>query len=148
MHRRRGCANAVKEGSALRAWLLNRGCHSFISLRSGKVLKASEAQRISTQVCRIPSEKISINTVNERPEETVGVYAQEECSIPTGMGKYIPAQTNCGVTGDVLIEIIDKTVPGLVLPEIVYNVKKNLGCIFVENHNHKPLMLKRGQTLD
>ena len=29
----------------------------------------------------------------------------------------------------------------------MYNVKKKLGCIFVENHNPKPLMLKRGQTI-
>ena len=63
------------------------------------------------------------------------------------MGKYIPVQTNHGVTGDVLIEISDKTVLGLVLPEIVYNVKKKLGCIFVENHNSEPLMLKRGETI-
>ena len=61
------------------------------------------------------------------------------------MGKYIPVQTNRGVTGDVLIKLSDKTVPGLVLPEIVY--KKKLGCIFVENPNSEPLMLKRGQTL-
>ena len=64
------------------------------------------------------------------------------------MSKYIPVQTNCGVRGDILIEISDKTVPGLVLPDIVYNVKKKLGCIFVENHNSEPLMLKRGQTDD
>ena len=63
------------------------------------------------------------------------------------MGKYIPVQTNHGVTGDVLIEISDKTIPGLLLPEIVYNVKKKLGCIFVENHNSEPLMLKRGQMI-
>ena len=62
------------------------------------------------------------------------------------MGKYIPMQTNLGVTEDFLIEISDKMVPGLVLPEIVYNVKKKLGCIFEENHNSEPLMLKRGQT--
>ena len=65
-------------------------------------------------------------------------------SIPAGMGKYIPVQTNRGVTGDVLIEISDKTIPRLVLPEIVYNFKKKLGCIFVENHNSEPLMLKIG----
>ena len=63
------------------------------------------------------------------------------------MGIYIPVQTNCGVTDDVLIEISDKTAPGLVLPEIVYNVKKKLGCILVENHNSEPLILKRGQTI-
>ena len=63
------------------------------------------------------------------------------------MGKYIPVQMNRGVTGDVLIEISDTTVPGLALPEISYNVKKKLGCIFVENHNSKPLMFKRGQTI-
>ena len=67
----------------------------------------------------------------------VGVYAQEERSIPAGMGKYIPVQTNRGVTGDILIEISDKTTPGLILPEIVYNFNKKLGCIFVENHNCK-----------
>ena len=30
---------------------------------------------------------------------------------------------------------------------IVYNVKKKLGCIFVENHNSDTLELKRGQTI-
>ena len=63
------------------------------------------------------------------------------------MGKYIPVQTNNGVTGDILIEISDKNVPGLLLHEIVYNVKKKLGCIFVENHNSEPLMYKRRQTI-
>ena len=76
------------------------------------------------------------------------VYVQEERSIPAGMGKYIHVQTNCGVTGDVLIEISNKTVSGLILHEIVYNVKKKLGCIFVENLNSKPLMLKRGPTIE
>ena len=33
------------------------------------------------------------------------------------------------------------------LPEIVYNVKKKFGCIFVENHNPESLLLNRGQTL-
>ena len=59
------------------------------------------------------------------------------------MGKYIPVHTNRGVNGDVLIQITDKTIPGLVLPEIVYNVKKKLRCILVENHNSEPLMLKK-----
>ena len=36
---------------------------------------------------------------------------------------------------------------GLVLPEIVYNARKKLGCIFIENHNSEPLELKRGQTI-
>ena len=61
------------------------------------------------------------------------------------MGKYISMQKNRRVTGDVLIEISGKTVPGLVLPEIVYTVKKKLGCILV-NHKFELLMLKRGQT--
>ena len=56
----------AKVGSALRAWLVDGGCHSFISLRSGKVLKATKTQRISTQVLRIPRERISINAVSER----------------------------------------------------------------------------------
>ena len=41
-----------------------------------------------------------------------------------GMGKYIPGQTNNEIIGEVLIEISDKTIPWLVLPEIVYNIKK------------------------
>ena len=63
------------------------------------------------------------------------------------MGKYILVQMNRGVTKEVLIEISGKTVPELVLPEIIYNVKKKLGCIFGENRNSKPLMLKRGQMI-
>ena len=37
--------------------------------------------------------------------------------------------------------------PGLILLEIVYNVKKTLSCIFIENHDYERLMLKRGQTI-
>ena len=32
-------------------------------------------------------------------------------------------------------------------PEIVYNVMKKLGCIFVENHNLESIPLKGGQTI-
>ena len=102
----------VRDGSASRARLVDGGCTSFISWRSGKVLKATEGQRISTQVWRIPCDKISINVVSERPEEVVEVYTQEECSIPSEMGKYIPEQINHGVIGDILIDISDQTVPG------------------------------------
>ena len=59
----------------------------------------------------------------------MGVFA-----IPTGMGKNISVQRNHEIKGEVLIEISDKTIPGVVLPEIVYNIKKKLGCIFVENN--------------
>ena len=45
-----------------------------------------------------------------------------------------------------LSEISDKTIPGLVLPEIVYNVKNKLDCIFVDNHNPEFVLLKR-QTI-
>ena len=62
--------------------------------------------------------------LSERLEEAVGVYAKNDCSILTGIGKYILAQTNREITGKVLIEISDKTILGLVLPEIVYNIKK------------------------
>ena len=54
-----------KDRSASRARLVNGGCHRFISLRSGKVLKAIEVQRISMQVWRTPRERISINAVSE-----------------------------------------------------------------------------------
>ena len=33
------------------------------------------------------------------------------------------------------------------LPEIAYTIKNKLGCIFEENHNLEPLVLKRGQTV-
>ena len=78
----------MKDGSALRAWLVDGGCHSFLSKRSGRVLKATEDQMISMQVWRIPLERISVNTLSERLEEAVGVYAKDICSIPAGMGKY------------------------------------------------------------
>ena len=63
------------------------------------------------------------------------------------MGKYILVQTNRGITGEVLIEINNKTVTGLILPEIVYNGKKKLGFIFMENHNSEQLELERGQRI-
>ena len=111
-----------RDKSASRAQLVVGGCDSFISHRSGKVLKATEDQRISTQVGRIPREKISINVVSERQEKAGGVYALNNCFIPAEMGKYIPVQMNGGVTEDVQIEINNKTVPELTLPEIVYNI--------------------------
>ena len=57
-----------------------------------------------------------------------------------------PGADETGDKGEVLIEISDKTIPGLVLPEIVYNIKKKLGCIFVENHNLESMILKIGQN--
>ena len=96
----------------MKARLVDGGCHNVANRRSGKVWRATKEQRI-------PHEKTNINVLRERPEEDVGVYAQEECSIPTWMGKYIPVQTNHGVTGDILIEISNKTMSGLILPEIV-----------------------------
>ena len=63
------------------------------------------------------------------------------------MGKYIPVQTNLEIQGDILVEIRDKTMTGLILPEIVYNVKRKLGCIFIENHNSESLDLQRKQTM-
>ena len=112
----------IKDGLASRARLVEGGCHSFLSKRSGTVLRATKDQMISTQVWIILQEKISINTLSERLEEAVGVYAKDTCFIPTGMGKYIPVQMNREITGEVLIEISDKSIPGLVLPEIVYNI--------------------------
>ena len=78
-------------------------------------------------------------------EENVGKYAKEQCSIPAGMGKYIPVQMNREVQGNV--ETTERTVTGLILPEIVYNVRKKLGCIFIESHNSQTLDLQRGQTI-
>ena len=63
------------------------------------------------------------------------MYAKEDCSILMGIGKYVPVQTNCEITGEVLIEINDKTIPGLVLSEVIYNIRKKLRCIFKKNHN-------------
>ena len=57
------------------------------------------------------------------------------------------AETNREIQGDVLIEISNKTVVGLILPEIICNVKRKLGCIFIENHNSESLDLQRGQTI-
>ena len=46
-----------------------------------------------------------------------------------------------------MIEISDKTIPVLVLPEIVCNIKKKLDCIFVENNNSDSTALKRRQAI-
>ena len=50
--------------------------------------------------------------------------------------KYIPVQTNREIQGDVFVEKSDKTVKGLILPEIVYKVKRKLGCIFGVGKKH------------
>ena len=63
------------------------------------------------------------------------------------MGKYFPVQTNQDIQVDVLIKINDITVPGLILPEILYNVKRKKDCFFIENHNSVFLDLQRGQTI-
>ena len=80
---------------------MDEGCHSFLSKRTGRVLKATEDQMISLQVWRIPRERISINTLSERLEEAVRVYAKDNCSNPLGMEKYIPVQMNCEITREV-----------------------------------------------
>ena len=41
----------------------------------------------------------------------MGVYAKEDCLVPAERGKYIPVQMNGEITGEVLIEISDKTIP-------------------------------------
>ena len=137
----------VEDGSALRARLVDGNCSSFEHRRSGRIWRATKAQEISTQAWRIPRDKISINILQDGVEENVRVYAKEQCSIPAGMGKYIPVQTNREIQGDVLVKISDKTVTGLILPEIVYNVKRKLNCIFIENHNSETLDLQGGQTI-
>ena len=68
--------------------------------------------------------------------------------FPSQLGWEIhPCADNREIQGDVLVEISNKTVRGLILPEIVYNIKKKVGCIFMENHNSEPLDLQRGQTI-
>ena len=56
----------VKDGSTSRARLGDRGYHSFISKKTERVLKTTEEQIISSQLWRIPREKISINTGQKR----------------------------------------------------------------------------------
>ena len=107
----------VIDGSGSRVRLVDRGCSSFENRRLGRKWRATKAQEISTQAWRIPRDKISINILQDGVEENVGVYAKEQCSIPAGMGKYIPVQTNREIQGDVLVEISKKTVPGLLLPK-------------------------------
>ena len=45
-------------------------------------------------------------------EEIIGVYAQEDCDIPSGTGKYIPVQTSREIRGEVLIQSSKKTIQG------------------------------------
>ena len=46
----------IRDGSASRARLIDGRCNSFVNRRLGKVWSATEEQRISTQVWRIPHE--------------------------------------------------------------------------------------------
>ena len=98
----------VKDDSALRARLVDGGCISFENRRLGKIWRATREQEISAQTWIIPREKITINVLKDGVEENVGVYDKEQCSIPAGMGKYIPVQTNREVQGDVLSRSMTK----------------------------------------
>ena len=56
----------VKDDSALRARLVDGGCHNFANMRSGKVWRATpKEQKITNQVWRIPHEKININVLRK-----------------------------------------------------------------------------------
>ena len=138
----------VKEGSSSRARLVDGGCVSFKNRRSGKISRATKEQEISAQTWRIPREKMNINVVQDGVDENCGIHAKEKCSIPAWMGKYIPVQMNREIQGNVLVETTERTVTGLILPEIVNNVRKKLRCIFIENLNSQPLDLQQGQTGD
>ena len=88
---------------------------------------------ISTQTWRIPWEKININVLKDGVEENVGVYTLKK-SVPSQRGwenTSIPLQTNREIQGDVLVDRSNKTMTGLILPEIVYHVKRKLGCILI-----------------
>ena len=54
---------------------------------------------ISTQVWKIPLERNSVNTMLETKEEIIGMHTKKECSILSGMGKYITVQTSRDITG-------------------------------------------------
>ena len=75
-------------------------------------------------------------------EENVGTVFN-----PSWDGENIPVQENRELQGDVLVKISNKTVMGLILPEIIYNIKRKLGCNFIENHNSESLDLQRGQSI-
>ena len=57
LHGGGGCTNALKDGSASRARLVEGRYKSFISKKTGRVLKAIEDQMISSQVWRIPERR-------------------------------------------------------------------------------------------
>ena len=94
----KGTLMPVKDGSNSRARLVDGGCVSFENRRSRKICKANKGQEIAVQTWRIPREKRNINVLQDGVEENIGVYAKEKCSIPAGMGKYVPVQTNRAIT--------------------------------------------------
>ena len=53
----------IRDGSASIARLVDERCNSFVIRRSGKVWRATEEQRISTKMWRIPCEKINSNVL-------------------------------------------------------------------------------------
>ena len=65
-----------------RARLVDGGCVSFENQKSRRIWNATSDQKISTQVWKIPGEKVTINVLKDGIEENVGVYAIEQCSIP------------------------------------------------------------------
>ena len=64
----------IQDRSTSRARLVDIVC--FINKKSGAMLWASRDQMISIHVWRVQLERISVNTVQERSEEVVGVYTK------------------------------------------------------------------------
>ena len=82
----------VKDVLTSRARQVDGGGHSFLGKKSGMVSKATKDQMISTQVWRISWERISINTLSERPEEAMRVLKRMPVPFPQEWGNIFPCR--------------------------------------------------------
>ena len=112
----------VRGNAGSRARLVDAGCVSFENSKSQQIWNTTSDQEISTKAWRIPREKVTINVLKDGLVENVGAYPKEQCSIPAGTGKYIPVQTSQEIHGNVLVEATNRTVTGLILPEMMAKV--------------------------
>ena len=139
----------IKDGIALRASLVDKGFHDFINKKSGAVLGATQGSNDINPSVANPSGKDQHQYGTGEVRRGCGSICKKILvQFPQGReSTYSPVQTSHEIKGEVLIKISDKTIPGLVLPDVVYDIKKKLGCIFVVNHNPESILLKQGQTI-
>ena len=103
MHRRRGNIDASDRQLSLESESSGWRMQQLQKSEVGEDMESNRRTRDINPNLENFAENINVNVLKDGVEKNVRVYAKEQCSIPAGMGKYIPVQINREIQGDVLV---------------------------------------------